>query len=180
MSERNTDPRSESGAASGVDDSSATLPAPLKPLAHDHHLLRDADDKDDWAWRRAIRQRPAALAAYRALVLAVGGVLVLGGLALVPLPGPGWLVVLLGLAILASEFEPAQRLLEFVKARLHAWNQWVRSQPRWVQFVFALLTAAFVLAVVWLTLRVGGIPGLLPLGVVDWLVHYGHLPRPPS
>ena len=34
------------------------------PLPEDHHLLRDANDPDDWAWRRAIRQRPAALAAY--------------------------------------------------------------------------------------------------------------------
>ena len=68
------------------------------PLPEDHHLLRDANDPDDWAWRRAIRQRPAALAAYRVVVLALGVVLILGGLALVPLPGPGWLVVLLGLA----------------------------------------------------------------------------------
>ena len=145
---------------------------------HDHHLLRDAGDKDDWAWRRAIRQRPAALAAYRFVVLAVGGVLVLGGLALVPLPGPGWLIVLLGLAVLASEFEPAQRLLDFVKQHLHRWNLWVRRQSWWVQAVFALLTAAFVLALIWLVLRLGGIPTMLPAGVVDWLVEVGRLPRP--
>ena len=58
------------------------------PLPEDHHLLRDANDPDDWAWRRAIRQRPAALAAYRVVVLALGVVLFLGGLALVPLPVP--------------------------------------------------------------------------------------------
>ena len=49
------------------------------PLPEDHHLLRDANDPDDWAWRRAIRQRPAALAAYRVVVLALGVVLILGG-----------------------------------------------------------------------------------------------------
>ena len=73
----------------------------------------------------------------------VGIVLVIGGLVMVPLPGPGWLVVILGLAILASEFEPAQRVLDFVKAKVRAWERWVRSEPWWVQGFFALLTAAF-------------------------------------
>ena len=147
------------------------------PLPEDHHLLRDANDPDDWAWRRAIRQRPAALAAYRVVVLALGVVLILGGLALVPLPGPGWLVVLLGLALLGSEFEPAQRLLTFVREKLKGWNDWVRAQPWFIQGLFALLTAAFVLAILWLTLRISGVPAWLPDRVEDAIVEWGRLPH---
>ncbi len=35
----------------------------------------------------------------------------LGGLALVPLPGPGWAVVFVGLGMLALEFEWAEKLM---------------------------------------------------------------------
>jgi uncharacterized protein (TIGR02611 family) len=38
-------------------------------------------------------------------------------LGLIPYPGPGWLVVFAGLALLATEFERAQRVLTF--ARTH-------------------------------------------------------------
>ena len=96
---------------------------------HEHHLLRDPDDEDDWEWRRRIRASPRWRPLYQGAVLVVGLVMVLGGLALVPLPGPGWLIVILGIAVWASEFEPASRLLEFVKDKVRAWEQWVRGSP---------------------------------------------------
>lgn len=139
-------------------------------------VLRQAHE-DDWAWRRAIRARRGLLVAYRVVVFVVGAALVIGGLIMVPLPGPGWLVVLLGLAVLASEFEPAQRVLDFAKVRLRRWETWVRAQPRIVQLFFALLTAAFVAGVVWGTLRISGVPPWLPDSIEDFLVDYGKLPR---
>lgn len=132
-------------------------------------VLRDAADEDDWAWRRRIRSNATTRRVYRAVVFVVGLVLVLGGFALVPLPGPGWFIVILGIAIWASEFERAARLLDFVKDRVRAWEAWVRAQPRWVQGLVALTTAAFVAAVLWLVLRVGGVPGFVPDGVTAWL-----------
>jgi len=42
------------------------------------------------------------------------------GLALVPLPGPGWLIVFLGLGIMATEFAWAERLLDFGRRTLRA------------------------------------------------------------
>lgn len=55
----------------------------------------------------------------RKMVVAVVGLSVLGfGLGLIVLPGPAVLVVPLGLAILATEFLWASRLLRQVKARL--------------------------------------------------------------
>jgi uncharacterized protein (TIGR02611 family) len=167
-------PLEGTGSAGSAD--SAETPDPATAHTEDHHLLRDSTDPDDWAWRREIRRRPAALAAYRAVVFSVGIVLVIGGLVMVPLPGPGWLVVILGLAILASEFEPAQRALDFVKAKVRAWERWVRSEPWWVQGFFALLTAAFVTGVVWVSLRISGVPTWLPDAVEQLVIDGGHLP----
>jgi len=40
------------------------------------------------------------------------------GLVFIPLPGPGWLIVAVGLGMLALEFDRAERLLEIVLNRL--------------------------------------------------------------
>lgn len=58
--------------------------------------------------RRAIRRNPTADLAYRVGVGAVGGTTVALGVVLMPLPGPGALVALGGLGILATEFEGAR------------------------------------------------------------------------
>src|SRR5215210_219979 len=55
---------------------------------------------------------------YRTAVATAGVLIVLIGLALVPLPGPGWLIVAVGLAVLALEFDRAERLLERIVERL--------------------------------------------------------------
>jgi uncharacterized protein (TIGR02611 family) len=47
----------------------------------------------------------------------LGFVLVIGGLAMLVLPGPGILVVIAGLAILATEYVWAQRALNFAKQK---------------------------------------------------------------
>ncbi len=132
-------------------------------------FFRPPDDEDEWAWRRRLRANPTTRHALRATVGVLGLVLVAGGLVLVPLPGPGWLIVILGIAVWASEFEPASRLLEFVKQRVRSWERWVRRQPRWIQALIALATFLFVTAVAWTVLRVLGLPRFLPLGVTDWL-----------
>ncbi|MBK6887427.1 MAG: TIGR02611 family protein [Tetrasphaera sp.] len=134
----------------------------------DDGILLDAHD-DEWEWRRRIRANPATARLYR-LVIALGGlVIVVAGLALVPLPGPGWLVVFAGLALWASEFEWAQRVLDWVKARVHAWNTWVRARPWWVQGIAMLGTVVVVLALIVIVLRLSGIPSFLPDGPETYL-----------
>ncbi|MBP6994658.1 MAG: TIGR02611 family protein [Phycicoccus sp.] len=144
---------------------------------HPEHLLRDADSPDDWAWRRAIRARRPLLLVYRGIILTLGFTLVGFGLVLVPLPGPGWLMVFLGLAVLASEFEPANRLLQFARAQLHQWNVWIKAQSRWVQVVVGVATFAFVCAVLWVTMHFSGVPAWLPDPIEDALVDVARLPR---
>jgi uncharacterized protein (TIGR02611 family) len=46
---------------------------------------------------------------------AAGGVLLIAGIAMLALPGPGWLTIAAGLAILATEFAWAKRLLDQLK-----------------------------------------------------------------
>lgn len=56
--------------------------------------------------------------ARKAVVLVVGGTVVLIGVAMLVLPGPAFIVIPAGIAILATEFVWARRLLRKVKARI--------------------------------------------------------------
>ena len=67
-------------------------------------------------------------AAYRTLVGILGGGLAILGLLMVPLPGPGWLVVFLGLAILGTEFHWAKRLAGWLKRALDRFWAWWKAR----------------------------------------------------
>jgi len=54
----------------------------------------------------------------RIAVTIAGFAVVLVGLILIPLPGPGWLIVFAGLAILATEYVWAERLLTYAKRKV--------------------------------------------------------------
>lgn len=55
------------------------------------------------------------------VAVAIGGfTIMVVGLILIPLPGPGWLIVFAGLALLATEFVWAERLLTYAKERVGA------------------------------------------------------------
>jgi len=135
----------------------------------DQNITLDAAE-DDWEWRRKIRSNPHSHGIYRVVVGVVGLIIVVLGLIMVPFPGPGWLVVFLGLAIWASEFEWAQRLLRVAKHTLSAWTRWLRAQPWWVKGLVLLVALAAVAGLLWLLLLVSGISSFLPEWVVDLLV----------
>ena len=59
------------------------------------------------------RQHPVVR---RVVVAIVGGVLLLVGIALLVLPGPGVVVILAGIAVLSLEFEWAERLVTRIRA----------------------------------------------------------------
>ena len=52
---------------------------------------------------------------WRAVIFFIGVAIVAGGLAMLVLPGPGWAAIFVGLAVLATEFVWAQRLLGWTK-----------------------------------------------------------------
>lgn len=78
--------------------------------------------------RRRIDARPVLRRAYLIAVAILGGAIATLGLLLVPLPGPGWLVVFLGLAILGTEFAWAKRLAAFTKRQLARFWAWWRAR----------------------------------------------------
>lgn len=98
-------------------------------------------------WRDRVRQLPGGAVAWRVAVTVIGLLIVVVGLLLLPLPGPGWLVIFAGLGILASEFSWAARLLARLRRLVMRWTRWARHQPTWVQLLIgagglAVLAAA--------------------------------------
>jgi uncharacterized protein (TIGR02611 family) len=95
----------------------------------------EAGGRSDQPIRRGLRsirvwmsRHPALEKTYRVLVGALGGTLAVLGLLLVPLPGPGWLVVFLGLAILGTEFHWARRIAAWLKRALEKFWSWYRAR----------------------------------------------------
>lgn len=119
-------------------------------------------------WRRRIAARRSINHGYRIGVGIVGGLIVAVGLVTIPLPGPGWLTVIAGLFVLATEFTWAERLLEFTKEHVKRWTDWVTAQPLWVRLLLAAATAAFVYGVLVVTLHVTGVPDWVPGWVPLW------------
>jgi uncharacterized protein (TIGR02611 family) len=78
--------------------------------------------------RRWLRSRPSLYLAYRVLIAVIGAAIVIGGLILVPLPGPGWLIVFLGVALLGTEFRWAKRLGRWARWQLHRFWAWWRAR----------------------------------------------------
>ena len=87
--------------------------------------------------RRRHRERSRIV---RAAVVLAGFVVVLVGLALIPLPGPGLLVTAVGLAVLALEFAWAERLLERTVDRMGKASDTVKRASRVQQLLLALLS----------------------------------------
>jgi uncharacterized protein (TIGR02611 family) len=99
------------------------------------------------AIRDQIRRLPGGAMAWRVMISIVGGLVIAVGVVLLPLPGPGWLIIFLGLGLWATEFHWAARLLKFARAQFGRWTKWVLSKPRWLQMIIGTLGLAFTAAV---------------------------------
>ena len=90
---------------------------------------------------------------YRVVVGLIGATVVVIGFILIPLPGPGWLIVAVGVFMLALEFDRAERLLEKILDRLEDVSEQAQSAGPWAKAGLALIAlsglaatiAAFVL-----------------------------------
>ena len=100
--------------------------------------------------RNRLRERRAADFTYRVIVGIVGFTVLALGIAAIPYPGPGWAIVFLGLAILASEFYWAHRTLAYTRRRYDSAMGWFRQQSWWVQALGALFTAGVVVMTLWM------------------------------
>jgi uncharacterized protein (TIGR02611 family) len=111
-------------------------------------------------WRDGIRERPVLNVVYRSTVAVVGLAVLVVGIIAVPYPGPGWAIVFLGLALLATEFSWARILLHAVKTRYDRFMAWFGSQPLWVRGIGAVFTMAVVVATLWVLGVIGWVSGL--------------------
>ncbi|WP_433553394.1 TIGR02611 family protein [Micromonospora zamorensis] len=100
-----------------------------------------------------IRANPTGRIALKIFIAIAGALVVTIGIALIPLPGPGWLLVIAGLGIWAVEYHWARRLLGFTRRHVHGWTQWVTRQSLTVRIVLGSVGLVFVGAVVWLSLK---------------------------
>lgn len=107
--------------------------------------------------RDRLRDWPAVDLGYRILVGVVGLALLAVGIIAIPYPGPGWAIVFLSLAVLATEFDVFQRLLKYVRGRYDAAMKWFRQQHFVVRAAATVLTVAVTVATLWL------------LGTFSWL-----------
>ena len=98
----------------------------------------------DWVLRR-----PAGLVIWRLVVAMLGALIVVGGALLIPLPGPGWLIVFFGVAVWATEFVWAQRLLRFGRRLLVEWTRWATRQPVWIRGLLGLAGLALLAGLAW-------------------------------
>src|SRR4051794_40569332 len=88
--------------------------------------------------RERTRQGAKRNIVVRLAIIAVGTIITLAGLAALVLPGPGIVLILIGLGILAQEVSWAERLLAY--ARRKAKLDKVKTQPLWVRVVLWIFT----------------------------------------
>jgi uncharacterized protein (TIGR02611 family) len=105
-----------------------------------------------------------AKAGAKKIAIGIAGTIVLiVGVIAIPYPGPGWLIVFAGLAILATEFEWADRLLGFARGKYDAWTEWIARQPLLLRLAILALTGIVVVVTIWLVNGFGIINGILHL-----------------
>lgn len=98
----------------------------------------------------------------------VGTAVLAAGVAMIPYPGPGWLIVFAGLAILGSEFEWARRLLHSARRRYDQWTAWMRRQPMGLRVVLLIFTGVAVLLTLYLVNAFGLVAGSIGIDA-PWL-----------
>jgi uncharacterized protein (TIGR02611 family) len=164
---------SQSSASSGnerdlPDVGPRRSPGPEHRAASVASVTSDTAERD-WEWRRRIRSNAQMHLLYRIVVGVVGLLIVVLGLLLVPFPGPGWLIVILGLVVWASEFVWAKRLLQRTQHFLRVWTGWVQTQAWWVKALAFVGIAILVAALFWALFAISEVPGFFPDTVERWL-----------
>lgn len=106
---------------------------------------------------------------WRKIVVGVSGGSVLAvGIVAIPYPGPGWLIVFAGLAILSKEFPWAARLLKYARGKYDDWNAWIKKQSWFIKSLTAIATLVVVVATLWIINAYGLLNDWFNLGQ-DWV-----------
>jgi uncharacterized protein (TIGR02611 family) len=100
------------------------------------------------AVRARVRRVPGGALLWR-IGITVAGILVIAvGVVLLPLPGPGWLIIFAGLGLLATEYTWAARVLSRSRGLVVRWTRWAAQQHLAVRLTLIVTTVAVVGALV--------------------------------
>ncbi|GGM06201.1 TIGR02611 family protein [Micromonospora yangpuensis] len=160
-------PSGPGGAASARDARRANGSAPdtvqaAPPTGRLRHLRRRVRTTLD-----LIRANPTGRITLKITIAIVGALVVTLGIVMIPLPGPGWLVVIAGLGIWAVEFHWAKRLLGFTRRHVQGWTRWATTRPLPLRLALGSIGLLFVATVAWLSLKYS-----LGIDVVARALHY--------
>jgi uncharacterized protein (TIGR02611 family) len=92
-----------------------------------------------------------------------GGLVLLIGIIAIPYPGPGWLIVFAGLAILAKDYPAAQQVLDYARDKYDQWQAWLKRQSKPVKALFWGMTFTVVVITIWLLNGYGLVNSVLRL-----------------
>lgn len=118
--------------------------------------------EDPIAWRRAVRTNTVTGPVYRIFIALLGLMLIIAGIPMVPLVGPGWAVIFIGLFLWSTEFIWARRVTQFVKAEVKSFDQYARALPWKAKLPMLLLSVAFGWFCFYLALLITGVPTVTP------------------
>lgn len=99
------------------------------------------------AVRARVRAMPSGRLVWRVGITLAGVAVIVVGVVLLPLPGPGWLIIFAGLGLLATEYPWAARLLSALRDLVARWTDWLGRQRRSVQVVAGVSGVLFLVAV---------------------------------
>ncbi|NMH75680.1 TIGR02611 family protein [Pseudonocardia xinjiangensis] len=127
------------------------------------------DDEQRPGFRARLEEKPTLRRTYRVGVAILGGLVLVAGIIAIPYPGPGWLIVFGGLAILATEFSWAQRVLHYARGKYDAWTDWLGRQILIVRIAVLAATGLIVLATLYLLNALYLVAGWVGLERWTWL-----------
>lgn len=102
-------------------------------------------------WRERVRRRPWLNNIWRITVFTTGVTVLLAGVAMLVVPGPGWAAIFIGFAILATEFAWARNALHSAKekaskAKEKALDPRVRRRNQILAICAGVIAAAAIVA----------------------------------
>jgi hypothetical protein len=93
---------------------------------HNHRRRRDQGETSKWV---------------SLLNFAAGPALIVAGFAFIPTPGPSYIIVVIGMWMLAGEFLPLARLFDRLEVRLRMLGRWIKGRWSRLPAVLKVLVA---------------------------------------
>jgi uncharacterized protein (TIGR02611 family) len=102
-----------------------------------------------WALRAQAERSRLGRLLWKCVVAVLGFVIIVVGIILLPLPGPGWLIIFGGIGVWATEFAWAHRLLAWARDKVAIGTGWIARWPTWAK-VAAVIVVLAALYPLWL------------------------------